>query len=158
MYALKYIFINFTFVSICWYHERFQYHILDFVKSFCGDKNIQKIKDNLGACVGENLPILKSEVEHTIRSLKKGKSTGIYNIPSEIIINGGSKMVIIMTLLCQKIVVKKEWHYEWVQSLIIPIPKKGDPRKFNNYKTISLISHPSKIMLRIILNRLNPIA
>ena len=43
-------------------------------------------------------------------------------------------------------------------SLIIPIPKKGDPRKFNNYKTISLISHPRQIMLRIILNRLNPIA
>ena len=63
-----------------------------------------------------------------------------------------------MTLLCQKIWVKKEWPYEWAQSLIIPIPKKGDPRYFNNYKTISLISHPNKIMLRIILNRLNPIA
>ena len=63
-----------------------------------------------------------------------------------------------MTLLCEKIWVKKELPYEWAQSLIIPILKKGDPRKFNNYKTISLISHPSKIMLRIILNRLNPIA
>ena len=66
-------------------------------------------------------------------------------------------MVITMNLLCQKIWVKKEWPYEWAQSLIIPIPKKGDPRKFNNYKNISLISHPSKIMLIIILNRLNPI-
>ena len=63
-----------------------------------------------------------------------------------------------MTLLCQKICVMKEWPYEWAQSLIIPIPKKDDPRKFNNYKTISLISHPSKIMLIIILNRHNPIA
>ena len=36
--------------------------------------------------------------------------------------------------------------------------KKGDPRKCNNCKTISLISHPGKIMLRNILNRLNPIA
>ena len=62
-----------------------------------------------------------------------------------------------MTLLCQKIWVKKEWPYEFTQYLIIPIPKKGDPRKFNNYKTNSLISHPNNIMLRIILNRLNPI-
>ena len=85
------------------------------------------------------MPILKSEVEHAIRSLKKGKSTGIDNITSEIIINGGSQMVIIMTLLCQKIWVKKEWPYEWVQYLIIPIPKKGDQSKFNNYNTISLI-------------------
>ena len=92
----------------------------------------------------------------------------IDNITSEIIIYGGSQMVITMTLLCQKICifsckkinpwVMKEWPYEWAQSLIIPIPKKDDPIKFNNYKTISLISHPSKIMLRIILNRLNPIS
>ena len=95
------------------------------------------------------MPILKSEVEHAIRSLKKEKSSGIDNIPSEIIINSGSQMVITMTLLCQKIWVKKEWPYELAESLIIPIPKKGDPREFNNYKTISLISHPSKIMLRI---------
>ena len=33
MYALKYIFINFTLNSICWYHERFQYHIQAFVKN-----------------------------------------------------------------------------------------------------------------------------
>ena len=63
-----------------------------------------------------------------------------------------------MTLLCQKIWDKKELPYEWAQSLIFPISKKGDLRKCNNYKTISLISHPSKIMLRIILNRLNPIS
>ena len=61
-----------------------------------------------------------------------------------------------MTLLCQKIWDNKEWPYAWVQSLIIQIPKKGDLSKYNNYKIISLISHPSKIMLRIILNRLNP--
>ena len=67
-------------------------------------------------------------------------------------------MVITLTLLCQKILDKKKWTYEWAQSLIIPIPKKGDPIKFNNYKTISLISHPSKIVLIIILNRLNAIA
>ena len=38
------------------------------------DENI--LNDDRGACVEENLPILKSEVEHAIRSLKKGKSTG----------------------------------------------------------------------------------
>ena len=63
-----------------------------------------------------------------------------------------------MTLLCQKILDKKEWPYAWAQSLIIPIPKKGELRKCNNYKTISLISQPSNIMLGIVLNRFNPLA
>ena len=62
-----------------------------------------------------------------------------------------------MPLLCQKIWYKKELPDAWTKSLIITIPKKGNIRKCNNYKTISLISHPSKIMLRIILNRLNQI-
>ena len=40
------------------------------------------------------------------------------------------------------------------QSLIIPLPKKGNLRQCKNYRTISLISHTSKVMLRVILNRL----
>ena len=68
------------------------------------------------------MSISKSEVEYAIRSQKKGKSTCIDNFTSEIIINGGSQMVITITLLCQKVWVKKEWPYERAQSLIIPIP------------------------------------
>ena len=37
---------------------------------------------------------------------------------------------------------------------MIPLPKKGNLRKCTNYRTISLISHPSKVMLRVLLNRL----
>ena len=48
----------------------------------------------------------------------------------------------------------KRWPKERTQSLVIPLPKKGNLRKCQNYRTISLISHASKIMLRIILNRL----
>ena len=44
----------------------------------------------------------------------------------------------------------------WSKSLIITIPKKGDLKKFENYRTISLICHVSKILLRIINNRMNP--
>ena len=42
------------------------------------------------------------------------------------------------------------------QSLVIPIPKKCNLRKCENYRTLSLISHSSKMLLRIILSRLNP--
>ena len=46
----------------------------------------------------------------------------------------------------------KEVPDQWTKSLIIPIPKKGDSRKCSNYRTLSLIPHARKILLRIILN------
>ena len=44
----------------------------------------------------------------------------------------------------------------WTQSLVITLPKKGNLQQCQNYRPISLISHPSKIMLKVILNRLKP--
>ena len=49
-----------------------------------------------------------------------------------------------------------EWPTPWTQSLVITLPKKSNPQQCQNYGTISLINHPSKVMLKIILNRLNP--
>ena len=48
------------------------------------------------------------------------------------------------------------WPTPWTHSLVITLPKKGNLQQCQNYRTISLISHPSKVMLRIILNRLKP--
>ena len=50
----------------------------------------------------------------------------------------------------------KEWPIQWTRSLVITIPKKGDSRKCSNYRTISLIKNASKILLKILLNQLNP--
>mgnify|MGYP006273469667 CR=1 FL=1 len=100
------------------------------------------------------LPVLKEEVEEAIRSLPTGKSPGADNIPAELLKNGGEHLATVITSLCQKIWATKQWPVEWTQSLIIPLPKKGNLRQCQNYRTISLISHTSKIMLRVILNRL----
>ena len=43
---------------------------------------------------------------------------------------------------------------EWTQLLVIPLQEKGNLKQCKNYRTISLISHPSMIMLQVILNRL----
>jgi hypothetical protein len=43
---------------------------------------------------------------------------------------------------------------DWTTSIVVPLPKKGKLRKCNNYRTIGLISHPSKIRLKVILKRL----
>ena len=100
------------------------------------------------------LPIMREEVEEAIRSLPVGKSPGADNIPAELLKNGGSPLADVVTSMCQKIWETKQWPEEWTRSLIIPLPKKGNLRLCQNYRTISLISHTSKIMLRVVLNRL----
>ena len=69
-------------------------------------------------------------------------------------------MIDILTTICNKICNKiwkaGEWPTTWTQSLVITLPKKGNLQLCQNYRTISLINHPSKVMLKIILNRLQP--
>ena len=50
----------------------------------------------------------------------------------------------------------EEWPTPWTQSLVITLPKKGNLQQCHNYRTISFISYPSKVMLKIMLNRLKP--
>ena len=66
-------------------------------------------------------------------------------------------MTDILTAVCNKIWKTGEWPTTWTQSLVITLrAKKGNLQLCQNYRTISLISHPSKVMLKIILNRLQP--
>ena len=65
-------------------------------------------------------------------------------------------MIDILTTICNKTWKTGEWPTTWTQSLGITLPKKGNLQLCQNYRTISLISHPSKVMLKIILNRLQP--
>ena len=65
-------------------------------------------------------------------------------------------MIDILTTICNKIWKTGEWPTTWTQSLVFTLPKKGNLQLCQNYRTISLISHPSMVMLKIILNRLQP--
>ena len=82
-----------------------------------------------------------------------GKSAGVDNIPAELVQAGGEATIDILTAICNKIWKTGEWTTTWTQSLVITLPKKGNLQLCQNYRTIS---HPSKIMLKIILNRLQP--
>ena len=63
-------------------------------------------------------------------------------------------MINVLLIICNKIWQTGEWPAQW--SLVITLPKKGNLQLWQNYRTISLISHPSKVILKIILNRLKP--
>ena len=56
--------------------------------------------------------------------------------------------------ICQQIWKTQQWPQDWKRSLFIPIPKKGNDKECSNYCTIALISHTSKVMLKILQARL----
>ena len=55
---------------------------------------------------------------------------------------------------CQQVWKTQQWPEDWKRSVYIPIPKKGSAKKCSNYCTIVLISHASKVMLKILQGRL----
>ena len=125
-------------------------------------KAVKKAKEDwIGAQCEEietclNKPIPFEEVEIAVASLKKGKSAGVDNIPAELVQAGGETMVDVLTEICNRIWRTGEWPTPWTQSLIITLPKKVNLQLCQNYRTISLISHSSKVMLKVILKRLKP--
>ncbi|WP_419652880.1 RNA-directed DNA polymerase, partial [Thiolapillus sp.] len=70
--------------------------------------------------------------------------------------SGREDVITALTTICNKIWQTGQWPTPWNQSLVITLPKKGNLQQCQNYQTISLTSHPSKVMLKIILNRLKP--
>ena len=56
--------------------------------------------------------------------------------------------------ICQQIWKTQQWPQDWKRSVFIPIPKKGNAKECSNYCTIVLISHASKVMLKILQARL----
>ena len=97
---------------------------------------------------------MKSEVRKALREIAGNKATVVDELPIELIKAAGEAAITGLTALCQQIWESNEWPQEWRRSLVLPLPKKGDLRLCSNYRTIALIPHASKIMLRIIQGRL----
>ena len=97
---------------------------------------------------------LLSEVEEATKQLKSGKSPGMDGIPAELLKNTGPSGIKAMHYLCVKIWQTCQWPDEWKQQEFVMLYKKGSSKECGNYRTIALISHASKVLLIIILNRL----
>ena len=63
-------------------------------------------------------------------------------------------LVKVLHSICQQIWKTQQWPQDWKRSVFFPIPKKGNAKECSNYRTIALISHASKVMLKILQNRL----
>jgi len=99
-------------------------------------------------------PPLRSEVARAIRQTASRKATGPDEVPAELFKAGGEMVLDRMHRICVAIWETGEWPEEWTFSTFIPLPKKGDLKQCANYRTIALVSHASKIFLRIILERI----
>ena len=60
----------------------------------------------------------------------------------------------VLPSICQQIWKTQQWSQDWKRSVFIPIPKKGNAKECSNYHTIALISHASKVMLKVLQARL----
>ena len=99
---------------------------------------------------------LLSEVEAAIRDLKAKKSSGKDNISAELLQHGDTETAKIVHKLCNEILEKHMCNAQWNESILIAIPKKSNSRKCSDYRTISLISHAAKVMLKILQKRVPP--
>ena len=98
--------------------------------------------------------ILKEEVRLAMKEMKNGKAVGIDEIPIELLRCMGEEGLEEIVKLCNSIYIRGEWPKDFVKTVMIPIPKKQGTRKCQEYRTISLISHAAKIMLRVLNRRL----
>ena len=98
--------------------------------------------------------ILECEVKWTLRRITTNKVSGGDGITVELFQILKDDAVKVMHSVCQQIWETEQWPQDWKRSVFIPIPKKGNAKECSNYCTVVLISHASKVMLKILQARL----
>ena len=87
-------------------------------------------------------------------SITTNKASGGDGIPVELFQILRDDAVKVLHSICQQIWKTQQWSQDWKRSVFFPIPKKGNFKECSNYHTIVLISHTSKVMLKILQARL----
>ena len=94
--------------------------------------------------------ILECKVKWALGSITLNKASGSDGIQAELLQILTDDAVKVLQSICQKIWKTQQWSQDWKRSVFIPIPKKGNAKECSNYCTIALISHASKVMLKIL--------
>ena len=98
--------------------------------------------------------ILECEVKWALGSITRNIASGGDGIPVELFQIPKDDAVKVLHSICQQIWKTQQWPQDWKKSVFIPIPKKGNAKECSKYCTIALISHASKVMLKILQARL----
>ena len=98
--------------------------------------------------------ILECEVKLALESITTNKASGGDRIPVELSQILKDYAVKVLQSICQQIWKTQQWPQDWKRAVFIPITKKGNAKECSNYHMIALISHASKVMLKILQARL----
>ena len=98
--------------------------------------------------------ILEFEVRWALGSIIGNKTSGGDGIPAELFQILKDAAVKVLLSILQQIWKTQQWPWDWKRSVFILIPKKGNAKECSNYHSIALISHASKVMLKILQARL----
>ena len=93
--------------------------------------------------------ILECEVKWASRSITTNKASGGDRISVELFQILKDDAMKVLHLICQQIWKTQQWPQDWKRSVFIPIQKKGKAKECSIYRTITLISHASKVILKI---------
>ena len=98
--------------------------------------------------------ILECEVNWASGSISMNKTSEGDGIPAELFEILKEDAIKVLHSICQEIWKTQQWPQDWKRSVFIPISKKGNAKECSNYHTAALISHASKVMLKILQARL----
>ena len=98
--------------------------------------------------------ILRSKIKWALGNTAVNKASGCYRIPVELIKTLMDDAIKVLHSVCQLIWKAQQWPPDWKRSILIPIPKKCCTKECANHWTIALLSHASKVMLKILHARL----
>ena len=90
------------------------------------------------------------EVKWALESITMNKVSGSDGIPVELFQIMKDDAVKVLHSACKQIWKTQKWLQDWKGSVFIPTPKKGNAKECSNYHTIALISHASKVVLKIL--------
>ena len=94
--------------------------------------------------------ILECEVKWASGSITTNEARGGAGIPVELFQILKDDAVKVLRSICQQIWKTQQWPQDWKSSLFMTVPKKGNAKECSNYLIIALISHASKVALKIL--------
>ena len=98
--------------------------------------------------------ILECKVQWALGNIIINKASGSHGIPAELFQILKDDVAKVLHSVYQQIWKTQQWPQDWKRSVFIPIPKKGNVKEYSSYHTIAFISHISKVMLKILKDRL----
>ena len=116
-------------------------------------KDLQDRDNHDGVITHLEPDILECEIKRTLGSITMNKASGGDESPVELFQILKDDAVKVLHSICQQIN-SSVWPQDWKRSVFIPAPKKGNAKECSNYRTIALISHAGKVMLKILQARL----